>query len=204
MRVGVCGSGTQAARLDTYSGVMAEWLPVAIDRLPPRARRIVVAATAVLLLAGAITSLTLEATRGGGAHRRTPNQPRPSRAKPARPRLSPVSPPPVSATQLHAARVAALRFLVSYLKFASGRASAGAVEADAAGLRSQLIRQRARVTPAEHGRRPQVLSLATVGSTPGFVVATAIIEDGGVAAYRLRFTLQEHTGRWLVSSVQEG
>ena len=76
MRVGVCGSGTPATRLHTYSGVMAAWLPAAIDRLPPRARRIVVAATAVLLLAGAITSLTLEAAQGGGAHRRTPSQSR--------------------------------------------------------------------------------------------------------------------------------
>ena len=78
------------------------------------------------------------------------------------------------------------------------------MKAAAAGLRSQLIRQRARVTPAEHGRRPRVISLATAGSTPGFVVATATIEDGGIAAYRLRFTVQEHTGRWLVSSVQVG
>ena len=78
------------------------------------------------------------------------------------------------------------------------------MKAATAGLRSQLITQRARVTPAERGSRPQVVSLATVGSTPAFVVATAIIGDGGVAAYRLRFTLQEHTGRWLVSSVQEG
>ena len=72
------------------------------------------------------------------------------------------------------------------------------------GLRSQLIAQRAQVTPAERGRHPRVVSLATVGTTPGFVVATATIEDGGIAAYRLRFTLQERAGRWLVSGVQEG
>ena len=78
------------------------------------------------------------------------------------------------------------------------------MKAATAGLRSRLIRQRARVTPAERGRRPRVVSLATVGTTPAFVVATATIEDGGIAAYRLRFTLQEHTGRWLVSSVQDG
>ena len=78
------------------------------------------------------------------------------------------------------------------------------MKAATAGLRSRLVTQRARVTPAERGRRPRVVSLATVGSTPAFVVATATIEDGGIAAYRLRFTLQEHAGRWLVSSVQEG
>ena len=71
-------------------------------------------------------------------------------------------------------------------------------------LRSRLVTQRVRVTPAERGRRPRIVSLATVGTTPAFVVATATIEDGGTAAYRLRFTLQEHTGRWLVSSVQDG
>src|ERR1019366_4922865 len=41
-------------------------------------------------------------------------------------------------------------------------------------------------------------------TTPGFVVATATIEDGGIAAYRLRFALREEGGRWLVSDVQEG
>ena len=58
-------SGTRPARLHTYSGVMAAWLIAAIERLPPRARRVVVAATALLLLAGAITSLTLQAGRAG-------------------------------------------------------------------------------------------------------------------------------------------
>ena len=78
------------------------------------------------------------------------------------------------------------------------------MNAATASLRSRLVTQRVRVTPAERGRRPRVVSLATVGSTPGFVVATATVEDGGITAYRLRFTLREQTGRWLVSGVQEG
>jgi len=78
------------------------------------------------------------------------------------------------------------------------------VEDVSAGLRSQLIAQRAQSTPAERGRHPRAVSLAMVGTTPGFVVATATIEDGGIAAYRLRFTLQEQADRWLVASVQEG
>ena len=45
---------------------MAAWLIAAIERLPPGARRVVVAATALLLLVGAITALTLQA---GGAGR---------------------------------------------------------------------------------------------------------------------------------------
>lgn len=72
------------------------------------------------------------------------------------------------------------------------------------GLGSQLITDRAQAAPAERGRHPRVVSLATVGTSPAFVVAAATIEDGGIAAYRLRFTLAEQSGRWLVSSVQEG
>ena len=51
---------------------MAVWLIAAVERLPPRARRMVLAAAAVLLLVGAITSLTFEARPGGGARRRAP------------------------------------------------------------------------------------------------------------------------------------
>jgi hypothetical protein len=182
---------------------MAGWLLAAIDRLPPLARRMVVAATAVLLLAGAITSGTLETGRGGGARGRTLIPSSPARPALARPLPPPVS-PPVSATEQHTARVVAGRFLLSYLQVAYGNASAGSVKGVTPGLRSQLITQHAQATPAERGRHPRVVSLATVGTTPGFVVATATIEDGGIAAYRLRFTLQEQTGRWLVSGVQEG
>ena len=78
------------------------------------------------------------------------------------------------------------------------------MEAVTPGLRSQLTRDRAQVTPAERRRHPLVVSLTTLGTTPGFVVATASIEDGGIAAFRLRLTLQEQAGLWLVSSVQEG
>jgi len=62
---------------------------------------------------------------------------------------------------------------------------------DSSGIRS----------PAARPRHPRVVSLTTVGTTPGFIVETATIEDGGIAAYRLRFTLQERTDRWLASSV---
>src|SRR6202042_1745001 len=92
---------------------------------------------------------------------------------------------PVSPVEMRAARVVAARFLVSYLRFAYGRGSAGAVNGVTPGLRSQLITQRGRVTPAARSRHPRVIALATVGTTPGFVVATATIEDGGIAPYRL-------------------
>jgi len=181
---------------------MAAWLIAAIERLPPRVRRAVVAATAVLLLGGAITSLTLEASTGGEARRSTPTVHAPSRRLSRRPLPPPVRPPVSTGERL--ADGAARRFLVSYLQFAYGRASAGSMNGVTPGLRSQLIAQRAHRTPAERGRHPRVVSLATVATMPGFVVAAATIEDGGIAAYRLRFTLQEQASRWLVSSVQEG
>jgi hypothetical protein len=78
------------------------------------------------------------------------------------------------------------------------------VEAVTPGLRSQLVRDRAQVAPAERHRHPLVVSLTTLGTTPRFVVATATVEDGGIAAFRLRLTLREQADRWLVSSVQAG
>jgi hypothetical protein len=71
-------------------------------------------------------------------------------------------------------------------------------------LRRQLLRDRGYPTPAERDRRPRVVSLQTIGTTPAFVVATAVIDDGGVATYRLRFTLQRAAGRWAVTDVEEG
>ena len=112
--------------------------------------------------------------------------------------------PPVSGSDLRLASRVARRFLVSYLKFAYGRARATSVEAVTPGLRSQLMRDRAQVTPAERSRHPRVVSLRSARYDPGFVLATASVEDGGIAAYRLRFALREEGGRWLVGDVQEG
>ena len=112
--------------------------------------------------------------------------------------------PPVSGSNLRLAGRVAGRFLLSYLKFAYGRTRATSVEAVTPGLRSQLTRDRAQVTPAERARHPRVVSLRVLGTNPGFVLATASVEDGGIAAYRLRFALREEGGRWLVSDVQEG
>jgi hypothetical protein len=182
---------------------MASWLIAAVERLPQRARRVVVAATAVLLLAGAIASLTLEAGRGREPGRSAVTVRAPARRPPAQP-MRPSLRPPVSGSNLRLASRVARRFLRSYLKFAYGRAGATSVEAATQGLRSQLMRDRAQVTPADRVRHPRVASLRVVSTWPGFVVATVSVEDGGIAAYRLRFTLRERTGRWLVSDVQEG
>ena len=69
----------------------------------------------------------------------------PPAAQPMAPRLR----PPVSGSDLRLASRVAGRFLRSYLKFAYGRARATSVEAVTPGLRSQLMRDRAQVTPAE-------------------------------------------------------
>ena len=102
------------------------------------------------------------------------------------------------------ARRVAERFLGGYLPFAYGRGSALTVGGVTLALRRQLLRERARLTPVERRRRPRVVSLQTVGTTPAFVVATAVIDDGGVVTYRLRFTLQGGLGRWAVTGVEEG
>ena len=93
---------------------------------------------------------------------------------------------------------------MSYLRFAYGRATARSVVDVAPALRSQLISGRSPITPIERHRHPRLVSLHTIGTMPGFVVATATVDDGGIASYRLRFSLQERKGRWLVGAVQEG
>ena len=181
---------------------MAAWLIAAIERLPPRARRVVVAATALLLLVGAIAALTLQAgDREAGRSAVTARAPA---HRPATRLTAPRLRPPVSGSDLRLASRVASRFLRSYLKFAYGKAPAASVEAMTPGLRSELIRDRAQVTPAERARDPRAVSLRVLGTNPGFVLATASVEDGGIAAYRLRFALREAGGRWLVGDVQEG
>jgi hypothetical protein len=96
------------------------------------------------------------------------------------------------------------RFLVGYLRLAYGRGSALAVSGVTPGLRRRLLGQRAQLTPVERRRHPRVVSLQTIATTPTFVVARAVIHDGGVATYPLRFTLVHAGGRWVVSSVEVG
>ena len=134
---------------------MAAWLIAAIERLPPACascwsslrRR-------VLLLAGAITSLTLEAGRGGGwsAGVTVPSRtvaPTPPRGR-CRRACARRCRRPSCASPASSLRGSSR----SYLQFAYGRASAGSVKAVTPGLRSQLIAQRAQVTPAERAPPP--------------------------------------------------
>jgi hypothetical protein len=181
---------------------MTELLLRALERFPPRVRRVVVAVGALLALGAVMTALSLTTPSDG--HRRRSIPPGPATASspntPAR-RLR----PPVSVAQLAVARRVAARFLAGYLPFAYGRGSALTIGGVTPALRRQLVRrQRAQLTPVERRRRPRVVSLQTVATTPLFVVATVSIDDGGVATYRLRFTVSHFAGRWAVGSVEEG
>jgi hypothetical protein len=180
---------------------MTEMLLAALDRLPPRVRWSLVAAGALLALGAVMAALTLTAARSGHTRRRTPSPPAAASSPQSLPRRLA---PPVPTAAMGDARRVAERFLAGYLPFAYGRGSALAVRGVTPALRRQLLRDRAQLTPVERRRRPRVLALQTVGTTPTFVVATAVIDDGGVTTYRLRFTLESEAGRWLVSGLQEG
>jgi hypothetical protein len=180
---------------------MTGLLLAALERLSPRIRRLLVAVGALLALGAVMAALTLTAPRS--AHKRHPTPPPPVASR--SPQNSPHRPgPPVSNVAMGEARRAAERFLAGYLPFAYGRGSALAVRGITQTLRRQLLSQRAQPTPVERRRRPRVVSVQTIGTTPTFVVATAVIDDGGVATYRLRFTLSRSAGRWAVGSVEEG
>jgi hypothetical protein len=163
---------------------------------------VVVVVVALLLIGAAITALTI-APPPGTRVRRAPVPRGPARQTPPHPSRQRVA-PPVPAAQLRRAHDAAERFLRTFLPFAYGRARAPAVTSVTRALRSQLARERAQITPVERYRHPSVVSLSVVGMTPGFALATAIVADGGIAAYPLRFTLQQGAGRWAVSGVQDG
>ena len=182
---------------------MTAWLIAALERLPPRVRRIVVAVVALVLIGAAITALTIAPSPGTGARSSRPAARAPARQTARHPSPQRLA-PPVPGPELRGARDAAERFLGSYLSFAYGRARAPSVTPVTPALRNQLTREHAQITPVERRRHTRVVSLRVVGMTPGFVLATAMVDDGGIAAYPLRFTLQRSAGRWSVSSVLEG
>jgi hypothetical protein len=179
---------------------VSELLLAALERLPPRVRRVVVAVGVLLALGAVLAALTLTNPHGGRKRRAAVE--RPVAAGSPQPSLRRL-PPPVSTAAMLEARQVAARFLAGYLPFAYGRGGALAIRGVTPARRRELLRQRAQLTPLERRRRPRVMSLQTIGTTPAFVVATAMIDDAGVSPYRLRFTLQLEAGRWAVSSVAE-
>jgi hypothetical protein len=182
---------------------MTAWLIAALDRLPPWLRRIVVAVVALVLIGAAVTALRVAPSPGTGTRLSRPAPRAPARQTARHPSPQRLA-PPVPGPDLRRARDAAERFLGSYLSFAYGRARAPSVTPVTPAVRNQLTREHAQITPVERRRHTRVVSLRVVGMTPGFVLATAMVDDGGIAAYPLRFTLQESRDRWAVSSVLEG
>jgi hypothetical protein len=181
---------------------MSDLLLAVLERLPSRVRRGVVAGGALIALAAVMAALTLTSPHGHG------QRPQPVwQAAISRPvqRTSPHTlAPPVSTEAVVRARRMAEQFLAGYLPFAYGRGDARPISGITWALRQQLLHERADTTPVERRRRPRVVSLQTAATTPTFVVATAVIDDGGVTSYRLRITLEGRGGRWLVSGVQVG
>jgi hypothetical protein len=182
---------------------MTAWLIAALERLSARVRRIVLTVAALVLIGAGITALRIAPSPGTGARSSRPAPQAPARQTARHPSPQRLA-PPVPGPELRRARDAAERFLGSYLSFAYGRASAPSVTPVTPALRNQLTREHAQITPVERRRHTRVVSLRVVGMTPGFVLATAMVDDGGIAAYPLRFTLQRSAGRWSVSSVLEG
>lgn len=90
--------------------------------------------------------------------------------------------------------------MAGYLRLAYGRGSASSVRAVVPSL-CRRLRQRALGAPAERARHPRVISLETSGPKRGVVIASAIIDDGGIAAYTVRVTVREMRSGWLVSAV---
>src|SRR5438105_107335 len=107
-----------------------------LERLAPRARLVAIAATGVVGVNLGVSTTTMQSRE----HHRTSVPPA---------GLTPCTvtspdgvqrqPSPASAADLAHAREAADRFLVGYLPFAYGRASARSVRALTSGLRRQLI-----------------------------------------------------------------
>jgi hypothetical protein len=178
---------------------MIELMLAGLVRLPPRIRRFLIAVGALLALGAVIAALT-PTTPHGSHQRRVASQPR-AVARLSRNSLRRI-PPPVSAGELALAHQVAQRFLAGYLGFAHGSGSALAISGVTPSLRRQLLRRRAQVTLVARRRWPRVVSVQTIGTMPTFVVATAVIDDGGVAMYPVRFTLNYSAGRWAVSSVE--
>lgn len=166
------------------------WLRSALGRLSPRAWAITLAA---LLLGAAILALAPTHGVGERAHRAS------TQATTGATRGS-----PVSGAELARARDAVRMFLAGYLPFAYGQAPASSVSAVEPRLRRQLMRERVQITPVERRRRPRVVSLTALGQAPGIVIATALIDDGGIANYAIRFTVRGTSGGWLVSGVDGG
>jgi hypothetical protein len=173
-------------------------LVAALDRSSRTTRRLTLAA------AGLVVLLVVTSALAPSPH--PADRPVPPPAGPARTRRTPAAPGsrPISSGGLVAARRVAARFLTGYLPFLYGRGTARSIAGVTPSLRLRLGREPALVTPVERHRDPGVVSLTAVGQAPAFVLATALVADGGVTAYTLRMLLRSGRDGWLVSGVDGG
>jgi hypothetical protein len=58
-----------------------------------------------------------------------------------------------------------------------------------------------RSRPSSKARRPRVITLTALGQASGVVIATALVDDGGVVNYAVRLTLRRTSRGWRVSRV---
>ena len=175
---------------------MISWLRAALRRLSPRVGGI---GLAVLILGAVI--FVVEPARE--VSKRSHEQPTRATAT-GMTHGGRQEPSAVQAALIERARGVARKFLAGYLPFAYGRAPAALVRAVRPALRRQLSRERALVTPVERRRHPRVVSLTALAQAPEVVVATALIDDGGIANYALRVTVRRTSRGWIVTRVDEG
>ena len=180
---------------------MIVWLLRAFDRLPSAVRRGVVAVAVLVVVSAAAVGVIV--TPPAGHRGAGPQTPSPGRRAVAANRVT-VAPPSVVPDATARLRAAASRFLAAYLAVVYGRAHATRVAVIAPGLRTRLARERVLITPAARHRRPSVVSLQVATTTPGFAVATAVVDDGGLAPYVVRVALEHRRGVWLASDVVGG
>jgi hypothetical protein len=168
----------------------------ALGRSSVTTRRLTLAA---LALVGLLVVASVLAPSHHPAHRPVPSPAGPARTPLTRSARTPSAPGSrrISPSGLLAARHVAARFLAGYLPYLYGRGSARSIDGVTPGLRLQLGRKPALVTPVERHRHPRVVSLTAVGQTPAAVVATGLIADGGVTAYAIRITLRAGRDGWL-------
>lgn len=147
----------------------------------------------------AVVALVATVLLGGGGQR-SPTTVRPSPG-PVVIGPSRSAPAPVSPGELARARASGRAFLRGYLPFLYGRAPASRVTEVSPAIRAAISRGQARPTPEQRRRRPRIVQLVAVGQGPGSVIVTARIDDGGVAAYPVTFTLSRRSGAWIVTDL---
>jgi hypothetical protein len=106
-------------------GGMSAWLLPLLGWLPPRAGRVAVAMSGLVMVGAVMAALTLTASPAGGGRPRRATSRAPLDGTSTRSAPQPVA-PPVSAAQLLRSREVAERFLGSYVPFAYGQGGASA------------------------------------------------------------------------------